>query len=235
MQIYPAILTESIAEAQDQVIAVASIPNIRTVQIDIIDGIFADNSTITPSDLVDIDFGELSCDLHLMTEEPLDYVNEAIATTATTAQDYDNQLLQMAQGNIPIRSIIGQIERMSHQTDFVQTVKENAWKAGISLDLFTPLEEIEDQVWHYIDSIQLMGIEAGFQGQIFHESTFTKITELQQLIANKNKNIEIYVDGGLTPEIASRLKQYSIHAVVVGSSIWQSDNVYDMVDTYLDV
>lgn len=216
--IYPAILTESIQLAQSQVMAISAVPKIRTVQIDVIDGQYADNVTITPSDLPEIDFSELSCDLHLMTEEPLDFLHEAIAVREL----------------VPVRAVIGQIERMSHQRDFLLSVKEQSWVPGLSLDLFTPVDEIDDQAWDSLDIVQLMGVEAGFQGQSFNPLVLKKIKELQKVAKEHNRSIEICIDGGVSLEVVEELRRAGATSVVVGSGIWEQQDVIYAVAEYLE-
>lgn len=216
--IYPGILTESILEAQNQVMAIASVLKIRTVQIDVIDGLYADNITITPSDLPEVDFAELSCDLHLMTEEPLDFLHEAIALRES----------------IPVRAVIGQIERMSHQRDFLLSVKEQNWVPGLSLDLYTPVEEIDDNVWDTLDIVQLMGVQAGFQGQDFNKMVLEKITELRAVAQQHSRPIEICIDGGVSLELVDKLRQAGASSAVVGSDIWDKEDVLFAVSQFLE-
>jgi ribulose-phosphate 3-epimerase len=229
MQLYPAILTDSIQVAQSQLVSIASVPSIRTVQVDIIDGLFADNITLTPLDLHEVDFGEMSCDLHLMTEEPLDYVYEAIDSNTV---NYDEAKKDVITTKVPVRAIIGQIERMSNQQDFLQAVRGQNWQAGLSLDLFTPIDEIDPDAWFTLDIIQLMGVEAGFQGQTFNTQVFEKIAELQQQIEQHDRTVEMIVDGGLTPELAQKLQTLGVHGVAVGSSLWNEQDVRAAAETY---
>src|SRR5690606_11795580 len=100
---------------------------VHTIQVDIIDGYFVDNITVTPADLIDLDFGDLEIDFHLMTQEPLDFVREII--------DY--------QDDLPVRSVIGQIEQMSNQELFIDEVRRYDWNVGLSLNLNTPISEID--------------------------------------------------------------------------------------------
>jgi ribulose-phosphate 3-epimerase len=229
MQLYPAILTDSIQEAQSQLVSIASVPNIRTVQVDIIDGLFADNVTLTPLDLHEVDFGEMSCDLHLMTEEPLDFVYEAIDGNTVNYDEAKNDVITT---KVPVRAIIGQIERMSNQVEFLQAIKGQNWQAGLSLDLYTPLDEIEPDAWLMVDIIQLMGIEAGFQGQTFNQHVFEKIAELQQQIEKYDRPVEVIVDGGLTPALAPKLQKLGVHGVAVGSSLWNEQDARNAAETY---
>ncbi|HKY73932.1 MAG TPA: hypothetical protein VJ246_01315, partial [Patescibacteria group bacterium] len=56
--IYPSILTDSPSLVQKQLNLVLGL--VQGVQIDIIDGEFADNTTVTPVDLQTLTFGSLS-------------------------------------------------------------------------------------------------------------------------------------------------------------------------------
>lgn len=218
MNLYPAILTENLAEAAAQLERVRMFPEIRTVQIDVIDGQFVDNLTITPSDLPELYFGDLSCDLHLMVEEPLDFVFETITHKS----------------EIPVRTIIGQIERMSSQFEFVHTVKKQEWQVGLALDIYTPLEEIDPQVWLYLDCIQLMAIEAGFQSQPFIKSVLTKIDNLQHLMQQHERTVELIVDGAVSLETLPELAKRGISSVAMGGALWHAENLPDLVEKVHD-
>ena len=78
MKIYPTLLDDSLAIIQVQLTKLKSMKHLSVLQIDVIDGEFADNLTITPIDLVGSDFGDLQLDFHLMVHEPLDYVYEIL-------------------------------------------------------------------------------------------------------------------------------------------------------------
>ena len=217
--LYPAILTDSLKQVRAELDAVGEIEGIEVFQVDVIDGNFADNLTVTPVDLTEIDFGQEQIDLHLMVEEPLDYVYEAIGHKDA----------------LPIRAVIAQVEKMSHQRPFIEEVKQNQWKVGLSLDLYTPLESIDEASWEEINIIQLMGIEAGFQGQKFHQSILFKLEELRQLLKKHNRNPEIVVDGGVKFDNLQPLLDAGADSVVIGSGLWNSDNAREAVGKFLAV
>lgn len=208
MQINPAILTDSLATFAQQLALVKQIPEIKSIQVDIIDALFADNITINPSDLVDFDFEDLAIDFHLMTEEPMDYVWELI--------DCGQKL--------PTQSVIGQIEKMSHQLDFLEEIKKAGWQAGLAINLFTPLENIDDSAWEYLDQVLLMAVEAGAQGQTFNSLVFTKIEELKDRIKKSNKQIKIAIDGGIKTEQIKNLQKAGVNQIAVGSALFNADN-----------
>ena len=216
MKIYPALLSDSRSELQHQLDLIGqqcSSELVSLVQVDVIDGKFADNVTLTPSDLPDLNWGDLQLDIHLMVEEPLDYVYELI--------DVKNQL--------PIRGVIAQVERMTNRDLFLEEVEKNGWLPGLSLDLFTPVDELETQVPHYLKIIQIMAIEAGFQGETFKPVALEKIKTLKPL-ANQ-LGLELIVDGGVNQASIGQIAAAGANAVAVGSALWQSASISDTIES----
>lgn len=205
MKLLPAILTDSITTLQSQVELVRESPLIETIHIDVIDGLFADNLTVTPVDLIATEFAPLTLDFHLMTEEPMDYVYE----------------LGGVKEYLPIRRVYGQVERMSFQADFLQEVRVNGWEGGLALDLFTPLDAIDDDVWQNLSALLLMSVEAGQQGETFHDSIFAKIKEVSEHV-EKSSSLSIVLDGGIKQSLLPKLRDAQIAEAVVGSAIWQA-------------
>lgn len=208
MQLYPAILTGSVEELGDQLAVFQDVPAVETVHIDIIDGFFVDNMTITPIDLNEAEVGDLKFDLHLMVTEPLDFVYEA-------STSIDKSL---------IRAMISQIEQMSLQSEYIEEVKKCGWKVGLALNIFTPIEEIDDSSWSEIDIIQLMSTEAGSQGQTFNPLVLTKLKEVKAKLATLDKTVEIILDGGIKEEHLEQLKELEVDGIVMGSEIWTDAN-----------
>lgn len=205
MNLYPSILTSSTDEYQQQLSLVLDSGVVGVVQVDIVDGDFAENLTITPLDLVGIDHGGLELDFHLMTEEPMDYVRELVSIKE----------------DLPIRAVISQVERMSFPKNYLEEVKSQGWKVGLSLDLYTHTSAIDKDIWNELDIIQLMTIEAGFQGQQFNQSALKKIAEIKKLA---KKDLEIIIDGGVKINHASILEKNQVNGVTVGSGLWQADD-----------
>jgi len=215
-RVVPAILSGNVVEVQKQLDEVKQFAGCHLVQIDVIDGWFADNVTITPTDFLELDFGQLQIDLHLMTEEPMDFVFEAL--------EFKDRL--------PIVSITAQIEHMTSQTAFVEQVKSVGWQVGLSLDLFTPADSIDAEVWSKIDLIQVMGIEAGFQGQEFANLALEKILEIRQILKKAELGMLIMVDGGVKLSVLSSVIKAGVDRVMVGSALWQAS---DPVEVYREM
>lgn len=206
MHLFPAILTDQLSVAQSQLTKCQNHPDLSVVQIDVVDGYFADNLTVPVSELSQLSFGQAQIDLHLMTEEPMDAVYEAMEHAV----------------DLPIRSVIGQIEHMTSQYTFVEQVKTMQWQAALSVDLFTPIEELDFELFHKLQAVQLMAIEAGFQQQIFSPLVFESITALQKLKKDAQADFEIWVDGGVNLDTLPSLVAAQIDGVAVGSALWRA-------------
>ncbi len=217
MKLYPVILTESLSQVQKQIDLVKNNELIKGVQIDILDGTMADNMTVTPLDLEEIDFGNLFVDFHILTEEPMDYVWEMIEIKK----------------RLPIRAVISQIERMSYPDQYLDELAVHQWKKGISLELYTPLEAIEGDLLADLDIIQLMAVPIGFQGQKLDNRIFERLEKLNEMINNQNLSIEIMVDGGIKLSNRNKLIQAGASSLVVGSELWKSNDITKYVQEFI--
>lgn len=202
MIIIPALLSDSIETIQTQLARVVGESNLRRVQIDIVDALFADEITVFPSDLADIDFKGLAVDIHLMTDDP---ANDIVECTYIPG----------------IHAIIGQVEHMSSQDEFLREVIGYGLVPGLSLDLNTPIDAIEEESFTKLKIVQVMGIKAGAQGQVFAgQKVLDKVTSLRALYPE----LEILVDGGVKVGNVSEIREVSPSGVVVGSALWESQD-----------
>lgn len=223
MTVYPSILTESAETLQHQLDLAAGFPDLTAVQIDIIDGEFVDNQTVTLQTVVEADRHELPLDFHLMVNEPMDFVWELI--------EWKDELT--------IRSVIGQIERMSHPDQFLAEVKNQGWRAGLALDIYTPWDEIDPDLLHDVDVIQLLGNEVGRSGQSLSELIWPKLKEIRTALAEHHSSaaakaagmkepIELIIDIGVNLETAPKLQQAGATGLAVTSALWKATDPAQM-------
>jgi ribulose-phosphate 3-epimerase len=182
------------------------------VQVDVIDGEFADNITIHPVDLKDMSVGNLSVDIHLMTNDPINDVVEC--------QDVPN-----------MRAVIAQIEHMPSQQDFIEHVKSFGWKVGLSLDLYTEDAEISDEILKQLDIVQVMTVKTGYQNQAFQTSALETVKRVAARLQNINPQCELFVDGGVTAESWKLSKAAGATHAAVGHDLWSAKNVAQEIQT----
>lgn len=201
--IIPGILTDSLEAVQHQLDVLAELkPQPDSVQIDILDGEFADELTIETAALRELDRHNLTLDVHLMTVEPAYFLEELVGTSGVGA-------------------VIGQVERMSSQREFLESVRQNGWRAGLSLNLYTPLEAVEPEIWELVDILQVMGGAAGAQGQPFHQSALATIKEADQWRRELGLDYRIMVDIGQNPDTIPLSRAAGADDFIVGSFLNQ--------------
>jgi len=208
MTIYPAILSGDMNVVCQQLEAISQFPECDVVHIDIIDGFFVDNHTVGPADLAEANFGELQCDVHLMAIDPEDLVNELVEYKET----------------VPIRTIIAQVEKMGSEQSFVDAVKRQEWQVGLALDVDSAVESIDDTIWSQLQVVQVMGVQAGLQGQSFIPRTLALVDELVQLRKRDGLDFMLAIDGGIKADLLAQLRTHQLDSATIGSFLWHSED-----------
>jgi ribulose-phosphate 3-epimerase len=200
MLIIPAILTNDPGE-------LASLENkaegiVNRIQIDVIDNKFADNITIDP-EVLKKTVTYLNLDFHLMVKSPIDWIDHCVLGSKNR--------------------IIGQIEYMESQKEFVDRVTFTGSIAGLGIDLATSIDNLDQSVLSKIGVILLMSVPAGFGGQEFNLETFGKIEKLVKIRSELKLNFKICVDGGITKELINEMESLGVDEVTVGKRIFEPD------------
>ncbi len=204
VMVLPAILEPSVEDVQMRVNQV--IGKVRRVQVDIIDGIFADNLTVSVLGLEQVDFGDIVIDLQLMTEYPSEYLGDCF--------------------NAGVRRVFGHIEKMHSQEEFVEVAKELKLIPGLAVDLYTPIEELDRSLLKDLDGVLLMSVKAGFSGQDFGEEVLPKISKLREW----GYEGDIQIDGGMNKETIKRCFDRGANQFAEGSFLWKADNIDEALD-----
>ena len=149
----------------------------KKVHVDIGDGLFSDLLSIAPADLQELDLTNLSMDLHLLVDDPTEYIEECVALSPTR--------------------LISQIERMGSQVRYLETVRAYGIDTlgGLALKIETPVEAIEPEALELASAIILLEIPPGTSGSQFDMRVLPKIKELRKIYSG-----QIIVDGGINPE-----------------------------------
>jgi ribulose-phosphate 3-epimerase len=198
IEIIPAILTNNSEEIP--VLLEKAADQGDRVQIDIIDSVFAANKTVLPAALENLET-DLKLDFHLMVKEPVNWIEGCVRANA--------------------ERIIGQVEMMASQIDFVGKVEESGAKVGLALDLETPVSALERVILTDLDVVLVMSVKAGFGGQKFEEKALAKVRQLQKIRSQDQTPFKICVDGGVTPEIMKKLETAGVDEAAMGRRILQ--------------
>ena len=100
-------------------------------------------------------------------------------------------------------------------------IKSFGIKAGIALSPATP-EEVLKYLYDKLDLILVMSVSPGFGGQTFIHNQLSKITSIRKELDKLQYQVDLSVDGGIFPEVATMVKDAGANVLVAGSHIFQN-------------
>ena len=200
IKIIPSILTNDPDELRELLNRCEGVTD--RVSVDIIDGKFANNKTIEPDILFDFDTS-LKIDYQLMVIEPVKWIEKCVRGQADR--------------------IIGHIEHMQSQVDFVGKVQEVGAGVGLGLDLPTPVSKFDSTILTNLDVVLVMSVPAGFGGETFDERVFSKLKELDEIRARDKTPYKIQDDGGVTLTKIDNVHFIGADEVSIGRRLFNGD------------
>lgn len=201
----PSILSADFSRLGDDIME-AENAGADIIHVDVMDGHFVPNITIGPLVVEAVSkITSLPIDVHLMIENPSDYVE-----LFSKALDKENR-------DISLDYVSFHIEASYHPHRLLNKIRELNVKSGIALNPSTPVSTIT----HLLDSMDLlilMTVNPGFGGQSFIETMIPKIKEAKKLV--KGHDIEILVDGGVTEKNIKKIRDAGADILVAGSAVF---------------
>ena len=111
------------------------------------------------------------------------------------------------------------VEASSHLHRTLQQIRAAGCAPGVALNPHTHESEIE-YVLESLDLILVMTVNPGFGGQGFIETCLPKIDRLANTLQRRGLKARIEVDGGITPETASRVCSAGASVLVAGTAVF---------------
>lgn len=177
--------------------------------IDVMDGLFVPNISYGMPVIEAIKkHATKPLDVHLMIEKPERYIE----TFAKIGADI----------------ITVHYEATVHLHRTLTQIKNAGCKAGVVLNLSTPVSVLED-VLSECYMVLIMSINPGFGGQKFEEITYDKVRKLRKMIDDKGLDTLIEIDGGVTDKNAKQLVEAGANALVAGSYVFNAENPVETV------
>jgi ribulose-phosphate 3-epimerase len=169
------------------------------MHVDVMDGHFVPNITIGPDVVKALrPHTSKTLDVHLMIA-PCDPYLEAFANAGSDI-------------------ITVHVEAGPHLHRSLQAIRKLGKKAGVSLNPATPETAIA-HVLDLVDLILIMSVNPGFGGQQFIPAAAEKIARLAAMTAGRD--IDIEVDGGITPDHAATVATAGANVLVAGSAVFK--------------
>src|ERR1700754_826179 len=110
------------------------------------------------------------------------------------------------------------VEAGPHLHRSLQAIRALGKKAGVSLNPATPVSTIAHVV-DLLDLVLIMSVNPGFGGQAFIPVAVEKVAQVKALVGGRDIDIEI--DGGVTPDNAGRIAAAGANALVAGSAVFK--------------
>ncbi len=199
--IIPAIIAKTQKELNEHLNKVKDFSEL--VQLDIMD------KTLVPNSSLDFDFdvsgSNLRFEAHLMISSPLKWIKKNWNKVDT---------------------ILVHFETCENPKETINFVKSKGKKIGFVLIPETPVYNVKDYLSD-IDQLLIMTVNPGFYGSKFLPETLGKIREARKM----RPDLNIEVDGGVTPNTIKLVRDAGANMFVSGSYILKSDNVKEAINT----
>jgi ribulose-phosphate 3-epimerase len=111
------------------------------------------------------------------------------------------------------------VEGNNHLHRTIQSIRGLGLPAGVVLNPATPTWSIEEVI-DMVDLVLVMTVNPGFGGQQYLPETEGKIRSLRRLLDQRDRFVELEVDGGITAASAPRAVAAGARVLVAGSSIF---------------
>ena len=117
-------------------------------------------------------------------------------------------------------------EASEHIDRTIGLIKECGCKAGLVFNPATPLDVLEYTL-DKLDMVLLMSVNPGFGGQKFIPHVLDKARIVRRMIDERGLDIELEIDGGVSPANIAEVARAGVDTFVAGSAVFGKRNEAD--------
>jgi ribulose-phosphate 3-epimerase len=172
-------------------------PFAKTIHVDVVDGIFAPNTTFADPEPFAKYAKDFILEVHLMVDEPVNHLHKW--------------------ADAGFRRFIGHIEKMSDQPEFVAQA-QLLGEVVLAIDKPTPIDAIQAS-FEDLDGLLVMLIQAGLSGQKFEEPLLEKVKQLRE-----KTQLPIEVDGGINDKTIAIAAAAGVNRFVATSFLYNAES-----------
>ncbi len=173
------------------------------IHLDVMDGTFVPSISIGEPVITAIrKCTDKVFDVHLMVGEPIRYVE------------------RYAKAGADIITV--HVEACEDIVATLEEIRTQGCKVGVVISPSTPVSVLEPVI-ELVDMVLLMSVNPGFGGQKYIPETTERIREVKKMIYDKNLNVDIEVDGGISPDNVREVLEAGANVIVAGSAVFKGD------------
>jgi ribulose-phosphate 3-epimerase len=123
---------------------------------------------------------------------------------------------------------VGDMEEFQNFLEGIDTYVRDAIDIGVAISPTDSIEKIYPLV-NFVDFVQCMGIDReGIQGEKFDPKCLEQIKKLKE----KFSDVVVSVDGAVNGETAPRLIEAGANRLVIGSAIFNTDDIIERIEEF---
>ncbi len=204
IKIAPSILSANYAEMGKEVKDICD-NGADFIHVDVMDGVFVPNINFGMKIVKDLKpVTDKVMDVHLMITRPERYIKEF----AKAGADYLTIHYEACEK--PVIEVLEEIRSLGV-------------KSAVSIKPDTRVEVLEKLLPH-VDMILIMSVYPGFGGQKYIEDSTERIRKTKEMVDASGYDIRIEVDGGITLENVSVVKNAGADTIVAGSTVFNASD-----------
>jgi ribulose-phosphate 3-epimerase len=177
------------------------------VHVDVMDGMFVPNITIGVPVVKSIrKHTNMFLDVHLMIEKPVRYIEP------------------FAKAGADLLSVHLEADQPPAIRAALNAMDACKVKKAVALRPITKAQAVLPYI-EELDMVLVMTVEPGFGGQAFMEDQLQVISQVRELIEQRNPGCLLEVDGGINPETAKRAVTAGADVLVAGSAVYGAPDI----------
>ena len=187
----------------------------KYVHLDVMDGIFVPNISFGIPVIASLrKCSDIIFDVHLMITEPQRYIKD------------------FADAGADIITI--HYESCDDPSAVIDAIKALGVRAAVSIKPATPASVLFP-ILKKLDMVLVMTVEPGFGGQKMIPEALDKVKEIRSYAIENGVDIDIQVDGGITPENLKYATSAGANVIVAGSAIFRAKDPAGVIAKMISV